>query len=374
MVMSGRFHVGSEPSVWRAAGQLALIWQDAPRLREFAAHLPRNAANPRVGLADLLQWVLAGAGGMMSNPFRMSTMIPLAARTLPEDRRRQLFSDFQPWWESAQRVEVAAQETLSWMRSRLPGFPNIYVPQLAPETPLTTLEISSRQPWLPGLRSRQLQEQDVPQIIGQSLGTVGRVDRDLRQATRDLASALEMSQSWVAFQAAKRELTTEDRSQITAATRRLRVRLSPEALDEYEDIRALPRAAYREHVVAEEVASLPERARAYAKAFEDADALVEDAAHVILSQLCCYGVQRISAGGLEADPVSSEIRLQVQGEPSVPPSIGGLYWVDGVPGADAMFTTEVNFTFDASDGESIFFKGRVLNGSGDGWNGLDFSA
>lgn len=337
-------------------------------VQEFNAALPQNS-NPRGNsLTDAIQMAYAGGGGVLANPLRARSLLPFASSMQPEGLLEAVLREHHSWWEAAWRIEVAAFDTLNWIRSQLPGFPMLPAPQLAADSPLTTNEYTRREAWPSGLQSLGLGGKDMPGNVSNVLLANRQQKDSIQRATRLVLQSLESSPQWSRLTEVRARLSKDDIRELLAAKRRLRERLKPHAIDEYEDSRAMLRDWYRIHATETEVASLSGAASDFAVAFEEAGLLAEDAVGTIFGQLVCVGIHEVDVENVEVwpgPPGTARFRLSMDGFRF--PQIGDLVWVRDPVLPDVVSITGVSFNFSQLDGELVQVRGSILSGSGDGF-------
>jgi len=352
--------------LWQALQDLADAWQHTGSVARFTRDLPKNAVKQSEGLSAALQELHAAAGGLMNNPLLISSALPAAASLWRKVDLRLLHSRHEDWFDAAFAVERGHRATVAWLRARLHGYPLLPAPQLVPGGPLTTDEFTYRVIWQPGERGQRLHFQDVPNI-GELLRADAAADRVLRDSTRRVAQAFKETPEWTALAVAHEALDQEARSELGAARLLAQQRLRQEAVDAHEPNRALRRAVYREAVIRETVQGLSGAAEDYAKAFQDADGLVELAASSIFGQVVCYPIETLTVTELEVTP-GPVTTVNFAASESIFGSVnaGSVVWLADPLMRDALHVTGLSVSFD-SRGSSVRMKANVLDGTGDGW-------
>ncbi|MFE9292020.1 hypothetical protein [Streptomyces olivaceus] len=277
-------------AVWQAVTQQADAWGALPAVQEFAHQLPRNSRTLTNGVAGRLQQMQAAGADIAGTPLRLRRevrlfgQVPHLNRDTPLDPSR-----WGAWLQSAERVESAHHTTIAWLRSRMPGYPQLPAPQLAPGTALTTTEYTRRLAWRPGERAAGLQMMNLPPHATRPLQVTPSQARQLEESARALATALQASQPWQQLATARQALNEKSRKELSQTRARLRQRLSAAAVDAHEANRVLLRYDYRCTVLNEEIEKLTGPARQFANAFDAANQLVELAASDVFGQLALYG-------------------------------------------------------------------------------------
>lgn len=352
--------------LWWALADLAGVWRQTDVLDSFARELPDNALQRSHGLPGILQTLQAG--GLAGNPLLLAGYLPAAVSVAPEIDEQQIRAMHGDWLEAAARAEAAHRVTIAWLRARLPGYPTLPAPQLAPGAPLTNSEFTYRIIWQPRERAAQLHLRDVPgEIAGALLADVATA-RELTQATRDVAGALGETPQWAALADAAGALDETARSALRSARSRTRERLAPGEVDAYEPRLTLRRNTYREHVISEELETLTGSARAFADAFDAADGLVEFAASNVFGQLACYPVRTMTATDLEIIPgATATVRYTTPDVMPDMPRPDAVAWLDDPLVPDAVQIKHVTMSFDAASQVTLNVTAAVLAGTAAAW-------
>lgn len=356
----------SNPELWQALRDQAYAWRETDVVQRFARELPRNAGNGSTGLPGLLRHAHAGAAALMSRPMRYASGLGMVADVVPEVDPDVLRDVHGEWLDAAGQVETAHRLTVAWLRSRLPGYPRLPAPQLAPGTPLTTGEFTHRLVWTPGERANGLQFQGAPPDVAEVLQAMGR-HGDIAQAARDVAAALVTTSEWERLELARAGLDEPSRHALREVRRRLRDLLSPAAVDHYEPALAFRRAEYREAVTAQEVDGLVGSAAEYANAFSAANALTESAASDVFGELTCYGINTIEPADVETSPGSPPKISFTLADPQEWPELGMLAWLDDPLVADAVRMSSVQVQFENVGSVTIRVAAEVLSGTSVAW-------
>ncbi|MET4644429.1 uncharacterized protein YjiS (DUF1127 family) [Streptomyces atratus] len=278
----------NDTAVWQAVTQQADVWAALPAVQEFACQLPRNAPTRSSGVPGRLQQMQAADADIAGTPMRLTRTVHLFEQVpyfdAPYDK-----DTWRAWLQSATRIEAAHRTTIAWLRSRMPGYPQLPAPQLVPGTALTTTEYTFRLAWQPGERAAGLQMRGLPPSTARHLQATPGQARALEESARTLASALQASQEWQQLAAARQALDKTSRNALSQTRTRLRQRLSDPAIDAHEPDQVLARHNYRSTVLTEEIEHLTGPARDFTNAFDVADRLVELAASDAFGQLTIHG-------------------------------------------------------------------------------------
>jgi hypothetical protein len=353
---------------WAALRDLAGCWRACSSTETFIAGLPTVSLTPLTGIADVLQDMYASMSSLFSNPLLFANNLPLAASVMPNVNMGRIESANRGWFQAARHIEEAHRQTVAWLRSRLPGYPNLPAPQLARDTPLTTGEFSPRVVWRSGERSKGLQLGDVPASIGQLLTNGHSGSGSVNEATRALVSSLVSTAEWTQLSERHDQLDDATRLALREARARTKTLLSPTAIDKHEPSLVLPRAAYREHVVATTLSELEPTARAYADAFDEADRIIEGACSRVFGLLTCLPILNTAGTEIEIIPGRpTTTRFRTQDFRLELPGPMPLVCLGDPMLPDALLVTGVSVSLANTGGADIQATAEVLTGTAAAW-------
>jgi hypothetical protein len=260
----------------------------------MTASLPDNAelhlrGTEAATVPSLLQEMRAGAAALFVRPLLLGNVVeymrehPLLGGG-PGPRVDE--ETLNEWLQTAHAVESAHRTTLAWLRSRLPGYPILRVPQLAPDTHLTTQFFTASIVWLPTERAEGHQFDAAPRDVPEQLGATPTQATALYVGARQLADGLKATPEWDALNTARQQLTEADRTALMAAKRSVRGRLA--AIDD-SDPDIFQRDAFRRQQVREAIEELDGSPRTYCEAFDAINSLIEIAVGDAFGQLVAYG-------------------------------------------------------------------------------------
>jgi len=276
-------------AMWSAVNALAQTWADLPLVQRFKAALPRNAPQRIAGIPGRLQEMEAANATVSAYPLRLTGTIRLFTDHIPGSA-----PEMQPapqlwdaWRETAAQVEAAHKLTITWLRSQMPGYPDLPALYLAPGATLTTAEMPYQLTWtpgelLPGSRTHLLA------LIGQTLQSTPEEHRQLTDNTRALGLTLNGADEWARLATATVELTESGRADLRQARETVTRRLSADQVGVHSQL-MIPRYNYRVTVLAEVLGTLHGSALEYSIAFEAANRLLETAASDVFGELAAYG-------------------------------------------------------------------------------------
>lgn len=361
--------------LWASVWRLARTWSHTPCVQEFAVSLPRNQppnerSNKGAGISALVQHLEANAG-MMMKPLMYSSRIPallnqpllggLGMPALDENELR-------VWLQIAAKLEGAHQITLGWLRASLAGYPILRAPQLAPGSPLTTTEMTTRYIWSKQEFASGLNQLPAPPHVPELLGADSTGTQGLEEAARQVRQSLVESRTWADFQDAHNSLTVDAKEALRAAKRELKELLLAEALDDHEPNLAIPRAEYRSHVMTEVVESLSGPARIYADAFGEVDRLLDLTLGDIFGELVAFGKPwRVPVFNVETPRPGEPIVGFETGPAASFLTTGQILWLATEAIGDAVRVERHQIAMDQVEGTQHYFEARVLRNTGRGW-------
>lgn len=356
----------SNTDLWNAIYSQATAWSETPVFQKFAALLPSNTTGRLASANEVLQNLNAAGAQIDSRPLRAFSSINLMLGQVPEPGRPS--ESLAEWLGCAGSVEAAHREFVAWLRSRLPHYPMLRVPQLARDTPLTTSEFTWRLNWRREDFSSGLQFLPTPRNVTGLLGGSDEHRQELDRTARAVSAAFEKTDEWLAFAEAAESLQRRDLEELSTATKTAKVKLKPEFIDAYEPHMVVRRNEFRENVISTVLETLSGAAQEYVEKFTSIDTLIERAASDAFGQLAAY--RNPSSFGnvseIDVDPgVNQRVHFTL-GDVRFP-KLGMLVFVDDEMIPDAMLLSTVHFTHDVGIGSAFRVTGEVLKGSGDAW-------
>lgn len=363
--------------VWRELDTLAKLWRGsdvvgALRVGFPECNPPQASAEGSGHLAALTQRLRASMSSML-DPIVLQSRLDFIERygseLVPgEDFGR---TDYQDWKRAGLAVESAFAITLEWMRSRLPGYPNMFGPHFAPGSPYVTTEFTFNHPWRRELRAAGLQFLPAPPGIATALGLPVEAAHDLERAAQRLASALGATPEWSNFESASAALDDEARGALRVARTTAASLLAPEGIDRHEPSNLMRRVEYRGDVVEKVVGGLPDVARNYASAFGDLNGLIDVALGDVLGALLLTPspVPVIASGVQLLGDSRGHVGFDAVGDSSHRLRTRQLVQPDKSLITEVVLVDTLNFSFDNATGLRVHIEGRPLSGSSSVWRG-----
>lgn len=342
----------STEEVWNAVSNLADVWVKCPTVQALVAQLPL-LNDAQTGIPEALRNLDAGTSIVCRNPLA-TAMWEALAEIQPMVA---LDAELRTFLRSVAPIGHFLESTVGWIRSRLPLYPLIPAPQLAPSGYRCHEEYGLRLRWRKQLLQCGLQTMACPP--GASF--LGLPERDVQSATTSLVLALENTPEWSAYEELSAQLTGEDRTALLAARREVEERLSPTKVDQFEPIRMARRERYRIDQVNEVVQTMTGRARDFADAFEQVDDLIDLVANDVFGQAVTIGaaIDVPQIADLETDGQS--IKFTNKSETPVAP--GNLVSLRDPLVQDVVLIEDLSFVSDPVSGMVVSYRGRQLRGS-----------
>lgn len=355
--------------LWTAIHEQAQAWAAVPTCQVMARQLPRNRSRPGNGLPGYLQELQAGGATLGSRPLQAGRLLPWWMDGMPTPITDEVQADLAAWSPSVQAVEEAHRLTVAWLRSRMPGYPMLPAPQLAPGTPWTTNEFTWRLGWAPDERAQGLQYLSEPEGVADWLEAPPELQRRLDGAARAVADALGGSEEWQRLDEARSDLDSEAKQALSRARAAIRGRLTEESVAAHEPRLAIRRAQYRETVVNEALGDLHGAAHEYATAFDGADGLIQLAASDVFGQLLMYGdPQTVHPDRVEFDG-DGTISMSFSSPELIGGTTGALLRVEDPLVSDVVRVEALSFSFDSTATELVRCAAVMLSGTGQAWAG-----
>lgn len=338
--------------LWAAVEGLADMWRGTDVVAGYAEVITKRTQ----GLGGALALIVAGFGNLEAQPLLLAHLL----QATPDYQQFSQQPGADEFLQRGSRIGQAFLETVEWWRSRLPGYPNLPIPQLVRGGPLSSDEVTFRVPWPRGLRRQGLQFTPAPPSAAGLLGVPAPAADDAAQA---IGSSLVDSPQVQALQHAQEDLTNDDRAALTSARERARAAISRSELDARAGELLLNRLAYREAMAADAVESLDGNARRYSHTFAAVDRLLEQAA-ALLSQAVVYGPVRRLGPVLRAERLHggdgwTEIIVP---EPWPPLRLAEIVLFNSPALANAMLVEGMTIQLGRTSGVATV-KGRLLQDS-----------
>jgi hypothetical protein len=270
----------SQRDIWTSADRLATELSKSPHavaLREvfdITSH-PTERPHQRV-----VREALAGLGMLRTRPLLLGLHLPQLPPLAPLTGYREVLATDggEQFMDSAGRMAGALVSILEYVRSRLPDYPRIPVPDLCSGSPRVEddgLLGGGSYPWVAAARDQGFQLSGPPPLTG-----LGIDAKDLHSALGDLLNALRASDAWQAFEAAAEVLDDGSRTELLTIRNEFRERTKPEVVDREAGGYLIQRAEYARVALQDSRALARSSAAVHLEAFDRVDRLIDRAASV----------------------------------------------------------------------------------------------
>jgi hypothetical protein len=294
--------------IWEATDEVARVLSEIPIVRRHAYALGTwRQVDPtdhvrQVLHADHFSSTWESHPLLMGLPYSQRADAAMAAR--PEG---------EAWLRGALQVGVGFGRIVEWLRSRLPGYPRLLVPQLTATSVRCQESGFFFGPGFPWWRTFRL---EAPQFDNRvSVETFELDDADaerLREVTAGLSRALRESEPFTGFAAAYAALDDSIVTELRGLASTYRDQTRDERVDEVEPDNMMRRHRFFEAVMEETRASGSATASSYIASFERVDELISAVARVI-EELVVHGppagVGAVAEGTWRAGRFGYRVRL-----------------------------------------------------------------
>lgn len=339
----------STQDVWPAVQALAATWSGSPLVQTFLARHPAHNDSDDV-VTEALRNLQGGANVLTETPLWTSTWEQVAQQ-VPSV---QLTAEVRDYLRTVAPLGHALELTVGWVRSRLPLYPAIPVPQFSPRGYRRSPEYSRRMPWIQPILQANLQAEPAPPSVAITLGLDSH---EVLTTAQDVVAAFTDSAEWERYADLAAALTEQDRNVLDDARHRVGVLLNPRLVNEYEPARNERRNQYRQRRVAEVIAELEGRPKELADAFDAIDDLIDRALINIHGQLVVRGdVPLILPINLELD--GSRASFEFDGDD--PFGVGQSVRLDDPLAVGAYRIDGMSFNFGQFEGLRMSYSAQRL--------------
>jgi hypothetical protein len=211
-------------ALWDATDAFSSTWISSTHTDEFRKGLqptPHDSSNPMQ--VNSVQQLLVTYSMLQSQPVLLGKRVG----ALPEFQQLLLRPNVREWFDAAQRFAVALTEVVEFLRSRLPGYPSLLVPDLLPGASRVNAGgfWDMRFPWELQIRQAKLHFANQPPQLAGALELPDR-GRAAHAALGDVARALHETEAWRSFADAHKNLGTADWDAAKAGRREFREAVS----------------------------------------------------------------------------------------------------------------------------------------------------
>ena len=359
----------SARTLWQAsrdAGEVLRASSDAAALREAVdIDGTRGAARPHV---TMVRHILAGFNPLRTRPLLLGLYLPRIPSMGPIPGYDELvrIDGGAEFLDSAARVASTLLSIVEYLRVRLPGYPDIPVPDLVAGSPAVVNDgflAFDRLPWPAAARVRPADEHS-------ELGTGSDLDIDvtaLQESVDEVREALEEQDAWREFARVSAEIGDTDLEQLRRICAEFDERTTEAVVDERAGELLMQRGQYARAVLEEAHSRAGDLAGEYLAGFRRVDHLVYIAAAVISERVAHH-----SPIGLPAEAEVSwhriggtvEVRALVPADPLpfLHPGRLVVYQADP-PAGGAWFLSGTSHTINFELGSQSTLTGEGLEDS-----------
>ncbi|BCZ24054.1 hypothetical protein MYSE111917_14550 [Mycobacterium senriense] len=338
--------------IWPAVEHLAEVWGTSELVQKFLQQHP-DRTDDTGSVTEGLRNIQAGSTLLTKMPLVTAMWEPLAVQ-LP---MVQLTPELRAYLRFIAPLGHAVESTVGWVRSRLPLYPRIPVPQFASRGFRRSEELGQRLSWRQQVLNSGLNHESAPPGVALILG----IDQTtIQSSSDDVLRAISSSAEWQRYSSVVDALTDEDIAILNAARNRVGVLLNPKKVDEYEPEQMERRHSFRREQVAAVLSELQNRPKELADAFDEIDTLIDQALVNVHGQLVVVGRPRtVVPTDLEVD--GKEVSFKYEGDDA--PGVGGLLRLDDPLVPEVVLTDGMGFGFNQTEGSWLRFTGLRLPGT-----------
>lgn len=267
------------------------------------------------------------------------------------------------WFEVAIPFAAGFMEVIEFLRSRLPGYPRLMVPDLTPEAPRVYADgfWDMSYPWMAAARRVRLQLLNEPGFIRSGLDLPDD-GAQLQRAVKDLLEMLQASAAWRRFVVAHEALQETDWTEAREVRKAYRGAVAEERLDSIAGENGMRAQNMRRAELARVKESAGENLREYYEAFDEVDELINALAALLSYRIAVGDIDELPLGVADWGPESElrQLRFQARNDnmrhpfemvrlQSAVPALSGLVLLHGL----TLYL----------DDERIVADGRLLTGS-----------
>jgi hypothetical protein len=216
--------------IWPAIEHLAEVWGASELVQRFLDQHPAQTDDTGI-VPEALRNIQAST--------TLITMMPLVTtmwEAIAEQESVpfvQVTDELRAYLRAITPIGHAVEITVSWVRSRLPLYPRIPVPQFASRGFRRTEEAGDRLSWRPPHLIAGLASEPMPPGVGTLLAID---DPTIAAASERVLDSLVSSAEWQRYSELVDTLTDEDVEILDTARHRVGVLLNPKIVNEYEPL------------------------------------------------------------------------------------------------------------------------------------------
>lgn len=352
--LTGRHLRVSTHSIWTSTIRIGEIWAESQAVTDFRRELGlivEDLDNP-AAIPGLLNITRMSTSEFYSYPTKLYNAFP--------HLKVDLTARDQQFMRNSRNIDGAISYLTWWIRSRLPGFPVLPVPQLARNS--FHAKHDPDMPWTSDGLAAGIQFRSAPESCDVFLGVeTGPAAGELRDAFAELPS-------WIEFEELSNRLDAATRSELVSAKLDLEKKAraaESETGNDLGDQRIHWRRA--REVTAGALAELSPFAAKFAATFDSVNSAINLALPGVLAQLIAFGPPRHLTGvtGLNVQPTKPPT-ISFELESGAATSC--LYWTDDNLIPDAVRIEVVSFGSSQIHGNRNSASAVVLEGTSSAWS------
>jgi hypothetical protein len=353
-------------ALWEATDQFAATWMASPHVEPFREGLrptPTDPANPMH--LNSVQQVLATFSLLESQPLLLGKRLPhLPAFGQLHDESPEV----QQWLRVAQRFAFVLVEVIEFLRSRLPGYPSLLVPDLMPGATRVYQDgfWDRRFPWETEVRHARLQFRSEPAMLKLALELPDGGRAALSSLTA-IADALRESASWTRFVAAHQALTATDREDAKRRRRAFHEAVSEARVDEIAGDTGMRGQLMRTAELHRSKADSTDTLREYYDAFRAVDEVIDAVASLVSHRVAKANISEVGVitadWGLDADLRKLRVRATDDDFRHPYELVRVRFDVTSLSGLMLLHNVTINFG-PRMESQFLAADGRLLKGSG----------
>jgi hypothetical protein len=349
-------------SVWTATDEVARQLGRSPHLKAFRKGMEAQPVDPGKGGLEVesVQHLLVRYSLLQSQPLLVGKRLLHIPEFAPLHDGS---ADVRGWMDVAERFAFAFVDVIEFLRSRLPGYPMLLVPDLSAGAARVYQDgfWDMRFPWMAEVRRAGLQFQTRPDLPPRALELpddgIGFYD-----SLADLVTALRASATWQRFEAAHAALGEDGRGTAKQLRKEYRDAVKEDRIDAIAGDTGMRSAVMRRSELAAVKSMADGPVQEYFQAFDAVDELLDGVAAFITQRLARGDIPEVSVITADWGPAADMRFMRIQAHDddfrnphdlvrvsSVVPALGGV-----------MLLHDVTIFFD--DGV-LLADGRLLAGS-----------
>lgn len=266
---------------WRAAADLAEQMKTTREAQALQGVFDRESRQDPQPHERAVSDFLASMGMLRSRPLLFALHAPQLPRlSMPGVQFEELprVDGFTEFMREAARAGSTLLSLIEYVRSRLPGYPDLLVPDLRPQAPQVDMDglLGVGMPWTAAARRRGFQDS------GPQTADSASIDQARWAASAEgLLEAIRNSEQWKAFVAATDALSSDDRDQLDKACHEFDESTRIERIEEQAGLLLMRQVALRKAALQAAHQSTTGAALDYVEAFTAVDRLINQAATLI---------------------------------------------------------------------------------------------